>query len=319
MILGSPDRLPRRGNRPVARGGTLIASSPYGLERQFERVQRDSESCAERDNPNSFPFKSVHPNSGCQAPLSGSLPCWASIGSLAWSTALARAPLRKLGFGQCQSRAVGRVTVLPDLLAHVLDQVIGPVVSETAAYPAIGVPHCPRHPDFHGWRVIGGVCAHGHDSIVWPHSYAILCGHTVFLFRNQCGPPLPGMAATALDPHRSNRMETLMMNINPDDATYGGPLSAAAAELLPGTSASELLELPAQERHEMPPRARRCPLCGAWPCEPCSPSPEGDHLARYLDAYTAGQLTKAYMARTLGELVVIDASAVIPAPRGDAR
>ena len=39
-------------------------------------------------------------------------------------------------------------------------------------------------------------------------------------------------------------------------------------------------------------------------------------LARYLDAYTAGQLSKPYMAMTLGELVVIDvASTVVPAQR----
>ena len=63
-------------------------------------------------------------------------------------------------------------------------------------------------------------------------------------------------------------------------------------------------------------RERACPLCDASPGEPCSPKPAGDHLARYLDAYTAGQLTKAYMAATLGELVVIDLSAVIPAQGG---
>ena len=39
------------------------------------------------------------------------------------------------------------------------------------------------------------------------------------------------------------------------------------------------------------------------PCEPCQLKPAGDHLARYLDAYTAGQLTKAYMAAGVGELV----------------
>ena len=62
-------------------------------------------------------------------------------------------------------------------------------------------------------------------------------------------------------------------------------------------------------------RARQCPLCETPPGEPCQPKPSGDHLARYLDAYTAGQLTKAYMAMVLGELVVIDACTVITAPR----
>lgn len=67
-------------------------------------------------------------------------------------------------------------------------------------------------------------------------------------------------------------------------------------------------------------RARHCPLCDAQPGEPCQAKPAGDHLARYLDAYTAGKLSKPYMARTLGELVVIDAaSTVIPAQRGGAR
>ena len=66
-------------------------------------------------------------------------------------------------------------------------------------------------------------------------------------------------------------------------------------------------------------RTRTCPLCEAPAGEACQPKPSGDHLARYLDAYTAGQLTKAYMARVLGELVVVDACAVItiPAQRGE--
>lgn len=61
------------------------------------------------------------------------------------------------------------------------------------------------------------------------------------------------------------------------------------------------------------PRGRACPLCEAPAGEPCQPKPAADHLARYLDAYTAGQLTRAYMAKVLGELVVIDEYAVIPA------
>jgi hypothetical protein len=52
-------------------------------------------------------------------------------------------------------------------------------------------------------------------------------------------------------------------------------------------------------------RARPCPLCPAPPGTPCQRKPPGDHLARYLDAYTAGQLTRAYMAAVVGELVVI--------------
>ena len=60
-------------------------------------------------------------------------------------------------------------------------------------------------------------------------------------------------------------------------------------------------------------RARQCPLCDAPPGEPCQLKPAGDHLARYLDAYTAGQLTKAYMAMVVGELVEIDASTIVTA------
>ena len=58
-------------------------------------------------------------------------------------------------------------------------------------------------------------------------------------------------------------------------------------------------------------RTRQCPLCEAPAGEPCQPKPSGDHLARYLDAYTAGQLTREYMAMVLGELVVIDRCAIV--------
>ena len=61
-------------------------------------------------------------------------------------------------------------------------------------------------------------------------------------------------------------------------------------------------------------RARECPLCEAPAGEPCQPKPAGDHLARYLDAATAGQLTRAYMLMVLGELVVIDTCAVVTVP-----
>jgi hypothetical protein len=58
-------------------------------------------------------------------------------------------------------------------------------------------------------------------------------------------------------------------------------------------------------------RARRCPLCQAPPGTPCQRKPPGDHLARYLDAYTAGQLTREYMAAVVGELVVIAAHVIV--------
>lgn len=59
-------------------------------------------------------------------------------------------------------------------------------------------------------------------------------------------------------------------------------------------------------------RGRTCPLCGTPGGEPCQPKPAADHLARYLDSYTAGQLTRAYLAMTLSELVVLDPCVVIP-------
>jgi hypothetical protein len=61
-------------------------------------------------------------------------------------------------------------------------------------------------------------------------------------------------------------------------------------------------------------RRRQCPLCEALAGQPCQDKPSGDHLARYLDAYTAGQLTKAYMAMAVGELVVVDVFAVVTRP-----
>ena len=67
-------------------------------------------------------------------------------------------------------------------------------------------------------------------------------------------------------------------------------------------------------------RSRPCPLCEALPGEPCQPKPAADHLARWLDAHTSGHLARAYMARVVGELIVIDlASTVVPAQRGGAR
>ena len=59
-------------------------------------------------------------------------------------------------------------------------------------------------------------------------------------------------------------------------------------------------------------RDRKCPLCSAKPRRRCQRKPPGDHLARYLDAYTAGQLTRAYMAAVLGELVVVARWRIVP-------
>jgi hypothetical protein len=59
-------------------------------------------------------------------------------------------------------------------------------------------------------------------------------------------------------------------------------------------------------------RSRLCPLCETQPGVPCQAKPAGDHLARYLDAYTAGQLSRAYMRLVVGELVVIDRAIIVP-------
>ena len=58
-------------------------------------------------------------------------------------------------------------------------------------------------------------------------------------------------------------------------------------------------------------RARRCPLCRTAPGTPCEAKPAGDHLARYLDAYVAGKLSRAYLRAVVGELVVIDRCVIV--------
>jgi hypothetical protein len=60
-------------------------------------------------------------------------------------------------------------------------------------------------------------------------------------------------------------------------------------------------------------RGRRCALCGKPSGVPCQAKPEADHLARFLDAYVAGRLSRAYLAAVVGELVVIDRAVMIPA------
>jgi hypothetical protein len=58
-------------------------------------------------------------------------------------------------------------------------------------------------------------------------------------------------------------------------------------------------------------RGRACPLCETPPGVPCQPKPAGDHLARYLDAFTVGRLTRQYMAAVVGELVIVDVCAIV--------
>jgi hypothetical protein len=59
-------------------------------------------------------------------------------------------------------------------------------------------------------------------------------------------------------------------------------------------------------------RDRQCPLCPAAAGTPCQAKPPADHLARYLDAYTAGKLTREYLVMVLGGLVVIHHAAMVP-------
>jgi hypothetical protein len=58
-------------------------------------------------------------------------------------------------------------------------------------------------------------------------------------------------------------------------------------------------------------RGRQCLLCWAPPGTPCQRKSAGDHLAHYLDDYTVGQLTRAYLAAVLGELVVLAHAAIV--------
>jgi hypothetical protein len=60
-------------------------------------------------------------------------------------------------------------------------------------------------------------------------------------------------------------------------------------------------------------RARRCPLCDAGPGVPCQAKPVADHLGRYLDSWTAGHLSRAFMERAVSELVVIHHHALVGA------
>jgi hypothetical protein len=60
-------------------------------------------------------------------------------------------------------------------------------------------------------------------------------------------------------------------------------------------------------------RARRCPLCDAAPGQPCQAKPAADHLGRYLDSWTAGHLSRAFMERVVSELVVIHDRALVGA------
>ena len=90
------------------------------------------------------------------------------------------------------------------------------------------------------------------------------------------------------------------------------PSHAAALDPIPPTRGQDHADtIPRAPTEAQAARARRCPLCETPPGVPCQAKPAGDHLARYLDAYTAGQLSRAYMAAVVGELVVIDRAVIV--------
>jgi hypothetical protein len=70
--------------------------------------------------------------------------------------------------------------------------------------------------------------------------------------------------------------------------------------------------IPQHSTIEQAARLRRCPICDTRPGTPCQAKPAADHLGRFLDAYTAGQLSREYLSAVVGELVVITTAQLIP-------
>lgn len=73
---------------------------------------------------------------------------------------------------------------------------------------------------------------------------------------------------------------------------------------------SATLPQPPDSRRELGPanlevRRLRCRLCGAPPLEVCQRRPRADHMQRWLDAYQAGRVSKADVAKVFSEVVVI--------------
>jgi hypothetical protein len=55
-----------------------------------------------------------------------------------------------------------------------------------------------------------------------------------------------------------------------------------------------------------------CTLCWARSGTPCQRHPVADHLQRWLDAYSAGQVAKADLAVVFGQVVVVTRWQVVP-------
>jgi hypothetical protein len=69
------------------------------------------------------------------------------------------------------------------------------------------------------------------------------------------------------------------------------------------TSAERADEAARMERALLRGRVRRgpCPLCCARPFSVCQVRPPGDHLSRWLAAYTAKRITRAELTAVVGE------------------
>jgi hypothetical protein len=55
-----------------------------------------------------------------------------------------------------------------------------------------------------------------------------------------------------------------------------------------------------------------CVLCAAPAGTPCHAEPAGDHLTRWLTAYTAGQVTREELAEVFAQIVVITKYQIVP-------
>ena len=64
---------------------------------------------------------------------------------------------------------------------------------------------------------------------------------------------------------------------------------------------------PAETVRQLP-----CTLCWARSGTPCQRRPVADHLQRWLDAYTAGQVTKDDLGAVFGQVVVVTRWQVVP-------
>jgi hypothetical protein len=60
-------------------------------------------------------------------------------------------------------------------------------------------------------------------------------------------------------------------------------------------------------------RVLPCSLCWAAPGTPCQRDPENDHLARYLDAYANGKISRKDMAAVFDAAEVISKWRLVPA------